>query len=319
MKTKKVILFYAVLIMFFSCNVKENNIRIGILDGPSFISFIQLIDEPPVIKGRKVEFIVKSEPLQIQAMMMQNKLDFAVLPTVMAANLYNKGVDFRLVAIPVWGTLYLMSNDPEIDNLNQIKNQKVHLFGQGSTSDILFREFLNKNNHDKILIDYSYSSNMELSNALLQHKIKLAIVSEPLVSILLTKDPAIKILTEIKPEDTNSNDYESLFAQTAFLVNSSYADKYRNTINIISAYYAESCDFTYQQPEISADLLVKHNFYPDKETALRSIPLCNIQFRYAADAKESIFRYLKIFHTFEPKSIGGKMPDDRFIYTDVSD
>ncbi|MDD2286068.1 MAG: hypothetical protein PHQ11_11815 [Paludibacter sp.] len=316
MKTKFLILFVTLLFTCFSCLKKEESIKIGILEGPSSISFIRLIDHPPVVKGRKVEFIIKSEPLQIQAMMMQNQLDFAVLPTIMAVNLYNKGVSYKLLAIPVWGTLYLMGNNPEIDQLNQIQDEKVYLFGQASTSAVLFREILAKKNINHIQIDYTYHSNMELSTALLQRKISLAIISEPLVSILLHKDSTLKILSEIRPEGISQYNKETIFAQTSFLVNSNMTGSYKDIIKAISSYYSESCNFTYQQAEKAAELLVRHGFYPEKEVALQSIPRCNIHFRYAADVKENIHQFLKIFYTFEPQSIGGKMPDDNFIYSE---
>jgi len=91
------------VVLLLSCSKKPSDtIRIGVLEGPSAVSFIQLIDQPTLIEDKKIEIIIKSEPLQIQALMMQGELDFAILPTVMAANLYNKGLGYRMVACPIW-------------------------------------------------------------------------------------------------------------------------------------------------------------------------------------------------------------------------
>ena len=119
---------YILFIIFccFSCKEqKSDTIRIGVLNGPTAISFIQLIDKPLMIDGKRTEIIFKSDPQQIQALMMRNELDFAVLPTVMAANLYNKGVDFKIVAIPVWGTLYLLSNQPGIKSFADLEGKTI--------------------------------------------------------------------------------------------------------------------------------------------------------------------------------------------------
>jgi len=52
--------FLLILICFVSCNEKPSNtIRIGALEGPSAISFIQMIDNPQFIDGKKVEIIIK--------------------------------------------------------------------------------------------------------------------------------------------------------------------------------------------------------------------------------------------------------------------
>jgi NitT/TauT family transport system substrate-binding protein len=302
------------LTLAFSCTVKEDTIKIGLLEGPSAVSFMALIDKPPVIEGRKVEFIICSEPLQIQAMMMQGKLDFAVLPTVMAANLYNKGIDYKLLAVPVWGTLYLITNNPAIQQLNQLPQEKVYLFGQGSTADVLFRNYLKKYALHHIQPDYSYSTNAELSHAFSQQKISLSVISEPMVSILMAQHANIRILQKVEPEELQSKFTESSFAQTSFLVNANLTKHYSTLIHTVSEQYKESCDFTYQQPKKTAALLVKHGFYQDTAVAIQSIPRCNIRFSYAADVKETVMNYLRIFYTFEPESTGGKMPADDFIY-----
>lgn len=302
------------LILVFSCTVKEDTIKIGLLEGPSAVSFMALIDKPPVIEGKEVEFIIHSEPLQIQALMMQGKLDFAVLPTVMAANLYNKGIDYKLLAVPVWGSLYLLTNNPAIQHLNQVQQEKVYLFGQGATADVLFRNYLEKNVLNHIQPDYSYSSNVELGNAFLQQKISLAVISEPMVSILMAKDTNIRIIQKIEPEDIHLKFNKSIFAQTSFLVKANLIKHYSKLVQTVSEQYKESCNITYQQPRKTAGLLVKHGFYPDTTIALQSIPRCNIRFSYAADVKETVMDYLRIFYTFEPASTGGKMPADDFIY-----
>lgn len=314
MKTRAITLLILVLILGFSCSEKKDTIKIGLLDGPSAVSFIAMIDNPPVIDNKKVEFIIHSEPLHIQALMMQGKLDFAVLPTVMAANLYNKGIDYKLLAIPVWGTLYLLTNIPEIQHLKQLQQEKVYLFGQGSTSDVLLRSYLEKNSLHHIQPDYSYSSNAELANAFLQQKIRLAVISEPMVSLLMAKDSNIRIIHKIESEDTTKEFKKPAFAQTSFLIKSNLMKHYSALIQAISDRYKESCDFTYEHPEKTAILLVKHGLYPDTAVALQSIPRCNIRFSYAADVKETVMEYLRIFHTFEPQSTGGKMPADDFIY-----
>jgi len=306
--------FFILILSFFSCTNKDSKtISIGILEGPSTVSFIKMIHEPPIIEGKKVKFIIKSDPMQIQALMMQNKLDFAVLPTVMAANLYNKGVDYSVLAIPIWGTLYLASNDSSVQSISELKNQTIHVFGQGATADILLNKYLQNNNMQKVKIDYSYSSNHEIAMALLHQKIKLAVVSEPQMSVLLSKDTSIQILSEITCEDIDSTFNNNIFAQTSFLVNNRLYSDYKDLIKEISTAYAESCEYTNHHTDEAAKLLLKLGYYPDLITAFRSIPLCNIHFVPASEIKDKIAMYLNIFYNAEPKSVGGKMPDDNFI------
>lgn len=317
--TQKSIHLLVLLLMislgFSSCTEKPSNtIRIGVLEGPSAISFIQMIDKSPVINGKQVEFIIKSDPQQIQALMMQHELDFAVLPTVMAANLYNKGVDFKLVACPIWGTLYLLSNDTNVQSFDDLNNQSVSVFGQGATPDILLQKNLSDKNMENVKIDYSYTGNSEISEALLHKKIKNCIVSEPMVSLLLSKDSSIHIVTKLNCEAFIDNTDKDIFAQTSFVVSNRYIKEYNQTISLTTSAYSNSCKFINEHPYEAAKLLVKHGYIHNLKAAQLSLPLCNIRYEGAFTIERELTRYLNIFYEFDPKSIGGKLPDRNFIY-----
>ena len=302
------------IVIFVACKNESNDtIRIGVLDGPSAISFIQLIDKPILLDGKRTEIIIKSEPLQIQALMMQGKLDFAILPTVMAANLYNKGVKYRMVSCPIWGTLYLVSNT-SIYDINDIKNQTISVFGQGSTSDILVRRLIQQKMLTGVKIDYTHLTNNEIAQALLLKKTKLAVVSEPLVSTLLSKDSSIHVVTKIDCIDYFDNSDKSIFVQSAFMVSEKLTIENPALIKPVCEAYTNSCNFINEQPEMAARLLVEHHFSANIELANKSLPLCNIRYVGAFALQREITRYLTVFYEFNPKSVGDRLPDSEFIY-----
>lgn len=302
------------IVLLFSCTEKPSNtISIGILDGPSAVSFIQLIDKPVEINGKKIEIIIKNEPQQIQALMMQGKLDFAILPTVMAANLYNKGVKYRMVSCPIWGTLYLVSNT-SIYDINDIKDQTISVFGQGSTSDILVRRLIQQKMLTGVKIDYTHLTNNEIAQALLLKKTKLAVVSEPLVSTLLSKDSSIHVVSKIDCIDYFDNSDKNIFVQTAFMVSEKFTIENPSLIKPVCEAYTNSCNFINEQPEMAARLLVEHHFSSNIELANKSLPLCNIHYVGAFALQHELTRYLTVFYEFNPKSVGDHLPDSEFIY-----
>jgi NitT/TauT family transport system substrate-binding protein len=175
-KIRLLSLLFCICTVLSSCkNQPSETINIGILDGPSAISFIQMIEKPPVIAGRKIEITKKGELMQIQALMMQDKLDFAILPTVMAANLYNKGLKYRMLACPIWGTLYLLTNANE-QNLKDLKGKVISVFGQGATADILVRRKLKMNGILNVKFDYKFTTNQEVAKALLYNKTEWSVI-----------------------------------------------------------------------------------------------------------------------------------------------
>jgi NitT/TauT family transport system substrate-binding protein len=316
MKNLAFIFFAITLLGLFLISCSKNSpetIKIGVLNGPSAVSFIKMMDQPSVIDGKKVEIIQKNEPQQIQAMMMQGKLDFAILPTVMAANLYNKGVHYTMVACPVWGTLYVLTNG-SAKKISDLKNETISVFGQSSTSDVLLQRLIQKNKVPDVMIDYTLGTNTDIAQALKIKKIEFAVVSEPLVSRLLAQDSTIHIVSKLDCEEFMINSDKNVFVQTSFLVSDKFVKHNPAAIAQVCKAYSGSCNFINEQPEKAAKLLVKHKLASDINLAKRSIPLCNIHYVAAFAIDKEIELYLNIFYNFNPKSIGGKMPDSEFIY-----
>lgn len=310
--------FYLLLIIttgiISSCTTRDPDvIVIAMPEGPAAVSFIKMIEDQPLINGKTVNFIIKQEPSLLQSMMIQNQADFVVLPTNMAANLYNKKVDYRVIAIPVWGTLYLLTNT-ESAELNDLINDEIHVFGRGTTADILLQEFLKSHNLRSAGINYSFTSNQELALALVNGKIRHAVVSEPLASQLLPANNNLRILSAITVEDKNNPDQNDIFVQTSLVVNMKFADKNPETIRQMAIAYNESCVFATQYPDSAASLLFRHGFFAENKLDAAAILRCNIQYRKASEVANHINQYLRIFYDFDPDVLGGKIPDNEFVY-----
>lgn len=308
---------YILFVIFccFSCKKPASDtIRIGVLDGPSAISFIRLIDKPLFINGKKTEVIIKSDPQQIQALMMQKKLDFAILPTVMSANLYNKGIHYKIVAIPIWGTLYLVTSDQKIISPDYLNGTRISVFGQGATPDILLQSFIKYYQLKNVQIDYSFTGNQELANALLQKKVKTAVLSEPLVSNILHLDSTLRIVTKLNCEYLFNNNNTNIFAQTSFLVSDKFISNYPDLIRVISDAYSNSCKFVNEQPEEAVNLCLKHRLLTNQLAARKEIELCSIKYIGAFAVEPELMKYLSVIYNYNPALIGSKMPDRDIIY-----
>ena len=180
---------------------------------------------------------------------------------------------------------------------------------------MLHKSINNENNkYIKGKIDYTYTTNSEIAQALLSKKIMYGVVSEPLVSNLIEKDSSIQIVSDISCEEFIDNIDRDIFVQTAFVVSQRFIDKYPSLVEQVCSAYYSSCNFIYEHPETAANLIVKHKLSEDFNTALKSIPLCNIRNVGAFAIEVEINRYLNIFLNYDPKSIGDQLPDNEFIY-----
>jgi NitT/TauT family transport system substrate-binding protein len=296
----------------------KTTILTATLKGPSAMAMISMIENKPVLgKNFQTEFEIENEPNLVQAMIMEGVPDFAVVPTTMAALLYNKGQSYVLAAIPVWGTLYLFGSDTSIHSWDGLKGKRVSLMAKGNTPDVLFRYLATANGiipEKDFTLDYSFPGHIDLANAIASRISDLGVISEPLVSLVQQKNPKIMPLLDLNLEWEKQFGDSIPFTQTALLVKKEFAVKHPELVDEYLKTLKESIDWVNSHPAEAAALIKKYDILPDSALAAVSIPRCNLKFAYASEEKEGIQEYLKVFYTFNPLIIGGKLPDEEFYY-----
>ncbi len=314
------IIFSTVILSFLSCNTKSPDdvaVEVLSLKGPSAMSMLFMMDELKEINKTPLSFEILDEPLQIRARMLKEEPEFALIPTNMAANLYNKGVPYQVAAIPVWGTLIVFGKDQNIVDWQDLKGKRIHLMAKGMTPDILMRFLLMKNgldpDHD-IILDYSFPSHADLANAVIAGLSEIAVLSEPLVSMVLAKNKEVKPIFNLDEEwkKVFRNDFS--IPQTSLVVKSSFALENPEFVVSFINEYQEFCSQIDNNLPQAGQLAVHFEILPEASIAINSIPGCNMHVMPSWEAYERVISFLEVFYTFNPESIGGKMPDENFFF-----
>lgn len=315
----KLFLTGMVLLVAISCNKgrKEGRDAIGVatLRGPAGISMVQLMDSLQTLDGKEVQFQIKNEPLQVRPLLFQEKVEFAVVPTNMASILYNKGVNYKLAAIPVWGTLYLFGDKADINDWQDLKGKKIYLMAKGMTPDVMFRYLLKANGIDPrsdVTLDYSFPTHIELANAVASGKAGLAVISEPMVSMVIQKNKNVSPILSLN--DDWKKHTESEIPQTALLVHKDFAKDHTKAVDDFLSAYHSSCRWINNHPGKGARRIVHYGIVRDSTVAANTIPRCNIRFERAYGIREQVNDYLETFHQMNPDIIGGQLPDEDFFF-----
>ncbi|MBP1638930.1 MAG: hypothetical protein H6Q17_513 [Bacteroidetes bacterium] len=311
----KKIIFLFCLVLLVACQGKtDSSLIVGVLKGPSAISVSQWLDKEPVVKGQKIRVEIFDEISDLQAKMIQGKVDFAVLPTTVAAILYNKGVGYCMIACPVQGSVSVVSSD-SIIRFKDLKNKLVSVSGQGTTPDVLFTLLAAKYGfrNKELQIDYKIGTHPDLAQAVVMGKIKTALLPEPFATMVCMKNPSVKSVISLS-EELEKSDSTLLFAMTAFVVRKSLIEKNHAMVDSVSNRYQLAVQWLRQNVSRAADVAVEANILPTKDIALRSIPKCNVCYLKMSDNASRVSKYLQIFFHFDPKTVGGKLPDRRFYY-----
>lgn len=318
---KITIVLLTLLTLIAGCRFSSNGIseersyKIATLNGPSSIGMIKLIDSLRSSSDPEVTIDILNEPMQVRKMMLEDEAQFAVLPTTMAALLYNKGMDYIMIAVPVWGSLYLLGNDSTINNWEKLRGKNINIMGRGMTPDILFRYLLKKYDLDPdkdISLDYSFPTHLEMANAIAAGQAKTGVVSEPQASLVLNRNKNVHLIFDLNKEWEK---YEGFpMTQTALLVKKSVLERNPKLVKRIMSACEKSTIWVNRNPGEAANLIVKYGILPDYQTAVNSIPRSNLSFSQASVIKEMIEKYLKVFYDIDPEIIGGKIPDEKFYY-----
>ena len=124
------------------------------------------------------------------------------------------------------------------------------------------------------------------------------------MSIALRKDSTLQILADLNKPDSASLG----FAQTAIL----YVPTLKKSKETMDSLLNASCRFAVEQPEQAICILEKENIFTFGMLTPESIERCKIDYKTVSEAQENILHFLQLIEQYEPKALGGKMPDEQF-------
>lgn len=298
MKFSWIYLCLGVVLLCGGCRKGKRNdllLKVSVLRGPSAIAFAEWISDSPQLNGRRLSIEIVDSPDKIQASLIKGETDVAVLPMISAANLYNKGISYRLAGCPIWGTLYLVTRGAP---------QSIHLFAAGTTPDILARHYLCQHKLTYPLL-YTFSTPSEMLQGMAAGKVKTAVLSEPFLSKALQNDRTLTIWADLN----QSGDSLPGFAQTAVV----YRPALQNVKGALDSLLQSTCLYAAQRPQEAIRLLEAHGVFPAGMLTPASIERCKIQYVPALQAEKDVYSFLELILRYEPEAIGGKLPAREFI------
>lgn len=261
----------------------DKTYSIVLLDGPSKIAFEALINgevKAPVHLTHQIY----DNPMKVQSLLLQNKPDIAVVPTTMAANLYNKGIDYVPLACVVWGNLYLVSGREDVQSASQVRDKEIYIFGKGLQPDLLAQIRFEPYN---VSFNYKYDSHLALTNAVAAGLVDLAVLPEPFTSRALQANPKLKIVDEVNFLNNGKRIPQSLVMIKRSLL------PHKKEIGLYIKEVLEASVFNNTAPAMT-------------------VKRCNIQYQSIEDCADQVHYYLSSIFAYNPKLVGSKFPDEAF-------
>ncbi len=263
------------------------------------------------------ELKIWHNPDQLRAMIAGRQADFLAVPTNVAANFYNRGVDLSLINVSIWGILWVVSSDVNISNLFDLKGQEVVMPFKGDMPDIVFRNLALKQGLDPdrdFKIRYVRAP-IDAAQQLMMGRANHAVLTEPLVSTVLleAKKSGAGLHRSINLQKVWGDVYktEAEIPQAGIAVMANIKGK-PEVIEAFQHEYALAIEWIRLHPEEMGKLVEKYIHGLKQEPvakALRHVPL---KFVTAEDARASLEMFFGALKKGNPDSIGGKLPEGNF-------
>ncbi len=303
------------LIPFLEIKAAEPvDIRVATLAGTTGLSMVKMM-ETPKLKNFICSFEVLKSPDLAVAKLVAGETDFAGLPTNMAAILYNRGIGIQLSAIIGWGVMYVVSEDNGIKQWKDLKGKEVYVSSKGAISDILLRYLISKNGlnpETDVRIQY-ISSAVEIAQLAASGKAAVTALPEPWVTQVLEKNPKLNVVLDFQQEWKRVEKQGLFYPQTCVVVRRQFIKEYPEAVKEFLKGLSESMKWLQANGETGGTLAEK--YVQISAIAVKSgLERCNLKYNDAYKVQNEVKGFLSRLVEFAPESVGGKIPDEGFIY-----
>ena len=288
-------------------------IKIYVPDGLPALSVAKLIVENPIIdKNVDISYEVAKTADVLSSKVMAEEADIAIVPSNLAAQAYNKALNYRLAGTTGWGSLFIVASE-DIKDLNSLKEKEIYNIGKGLTPDIVFRYILSQNgiNPDNDIKTTYLNAATELAPAFISGKSKIAVMPEPVLTNVLDKKNDSKIVFDLNSEWKKITKTSLGFPQASIIIKADVL-KDKKFIDEFLKQLEDSVKWANSNGDKLAEYSEKLQLSVNKEAVAKCVNRANLKYVNINDSKDEYNKYFKVLLDFEPKSIGGKIPDEGF-------
>ena len=301
--------------------VKVDNIRLIGTIGPMAIPLAYMAENNVLSSvANKTTFSVWATPTQLQAIIAGGQGDFVSLPSNSAATYYNKGVSLRYLDNSIWNILYLVTSDPNIKSVKDLKGKTVSVPYQGAVPDAMFQSLCKQAGMDpaKDLTIFYTPDPVQASQRLLTGQDAYVLLSEPSATSAIEKGKSTG--TTYFRAFSMANEWNKTSAsKTTPIAGTVVMGDLKNRPEIVKVFvteYAKAVQWMLANPadagQVGARALADQGF----TAPILTESMQNIDWRYqsSADVRPDLEAFFNTLSLVSPNFIGGKLPDDGFYY-----
>ncbi|WP_072394214.1 ABC transporter substrate-binding protein [Hyphomicrobium sp. CS1BSMeth3] len=267
--------------------------------------------------AEKLAFKAWRNPDEMRAGLTSGTMQVVIVPTQVAANLFNRGLGVRLVNVMTDGLLYVIARDASLTTIAALRGKKVAVPFRNDTPEFIFRRLLMANTM-KAGADLTVETTgtpIEAMQLLLAGRIDAAVVPEPAASAAIARGTlTLNFVTRVMDvqklwREITKSDHS--LPQAGLAVTSAFADKHPDIVRRLQAGLVKATASVLESPTSAAYGGSSALDLPWPILRL-SIPWSNLVCHAARDARPSLEAMYAVIAEADASLLGGKLPAAEF-------
>ena len=317
-----------------SASTDDVTVRVAALKGPTAIGLVRMMDTTSGIPAADAEgsadgdastdeaegitytYTISGAPDEVLPLVISGDVDIALVPSNAAAVLYNKtkgGV--KVIDVNTLGVLSVVTGDASIQAFEDLAGRTVYMSGQGSSPEYTLNYLLDQAGiRDQVQVEWK-SEHTEVASALAADPTAVGVLPEPFTTATLAQNDALSapvVLADVWDQYAGSTGSKYVMGVT--VARSEFAEQHPAAVEDFLAKHAESVQYTKDDVDGAAALVVEAGIVAKEPVAKAAIPKCNVVCLTGDEMRDALSGYLQVLFEADASSVGGALPEDDFYY-----
>ena len=288
-------------------------VRVIALKGPTAMGLVKLMSDSE--GAGTYDFNIAAAIDEVTPQIVKGDVDIACVPANLASVLYNNTEgQVQVLAVNTLGVLYIVENGESVQSVADLKGKTLFASGKGATPEYALNYILSANGIDPeadVTIEWK-SEHAECLNALMATEGGIAMLPQPFVTTAQMKAEGLRVALDLTAEWDALGADSTLITGVA-VVRKAFAEENPDAVNAFLDGYKASVEYVNANTAEAAALIGGYDIVPEP-VAMKALPACNITFIEGDELQQKLSGYLAVLFEAEPKSVGGKLPEEDFYY-----
>lgn len=321
---KKLTACLLAMILIFStaaCGVKKpaetGTVRLGGLKGPTTMGMVKLLDDAENgLTQNTYEFQMAVAADELTPLLLKGELDIISVPANLASVLYNNSQGkVKVLAINTLGVIYILEKgSSDIKSVTDLRGRTIYATGKGTTPEYALSYILSANGLDiekDVTMEWK-SEPTEVVATISKMDNAVAMMPQPFVTVASNQISDLGIALSLT-EEWDKTATDGRFITSVLVANADFVAANEGVVATFLEEYKASSDFANSDVEKAAELIEKYDIVK-APIAKKALPYCSLTCITGDDMVNGMKGYLSVLFEREPKSVGGKLPDEDLYY-----